>query len=176
MSLKNVWNSVGWLGKWSQSIRNKINDIQNNITTPITIRYVPTYIYEYVNFDSSRVNDVYLYIQLRNISGSTINLTDYQLWFSFKNSDGNTLAKPSTSTAFSPETTIETEIPSGEIDGNATYDYVIRCENITSELTESQLADAKYWSIGFRQILESSGTTNIEQNNIIINFQVTIKA
>lgn len=175
MSLNNVWNSVGWLGKWSQTIRNKINDIQSNIATPITIKYVPTYIYEYVNFDSARVNDVYLYIQLRCISESPIVLTGYQLWFSFKNSDGNVLAKPSTSTAFSPETTIETEIASGEINSNTTYDYVIRCENITSELTESQLADAKYWSIGFRQILESSGTTNIDQNNMLIVFQVTIK-
>ena len=154
----------------------RINNIDENTKSNDIIQsYIPPYIYEYAYWNSYNVKSAYLYIKLKNISGGPLTLNPYQLWLNFKDEDGNILAKQNTSSAFDAETTTNIVSPNASISNNEEYEYLIKLTNIDKELIDNSLQNiAKYWSIGFRQDFENTGTTNVFQNNAILAYQITI--
>jgi len=171
VAINSINTSISTLNTEMDAVETTANASATQLS--VTGSYVPRYVYEYAKYSVSNVKSAVLNIKLKNISGGTITLSGYQLWLNFKNSSGNTLAKPSTSTAFDAESYTELSMPGANVNDGDEYSYIIKLNNIDSELVDNDLTDdAVYWAIGFRQI--APGTVNLYQNNAILNFSVTI--
>lgn len=137
---------------------------------------IPTYFGEYLYIDEVAVPNLVFTITLLNLYSSGLNFiglpTDdkYQLWIRYLDSNGNTLAKPNTSTGFLPESITVLNVPSGTYSYLQEYTYTFIINNLHFEKPNN----ASYWALYFRPVDNLHGTIFIEGYTGITNFHATI--
>lgn len=167
MSIQDAWTQINHNAKIASNTINK-NSIME--------RYVPTHLGEYAKFDSSKIRDVHLIMGIINTSGSSINITSYNLYFTFKEKDGTLITKPSTSPEFNPESIVELLPPYiGEFTNEGGATFMFKCNNILSEMTDEQKSKVAYWTINFTLVLSEIGAVDVEIHNMFSNFHVSIR-
>lgn len=145
------------------STEEKIQEHANDITR----LSAPVNIYDYVHLNKTGNGiSMTIFMECINTSGDDLSFSataadTFQSWFSFKDNEGNVLAKPGQNTAFDSETVQIVKSPAGETvaDGEK-FEYAVRFSNITYELTNDQLADAEFWALGFRLNINALGIRN----------------
>lgn len=129
----------------------------------------PVTIYDKYKYDGS-YDSLMMAVSAKNVSGGSISLSGYQVWINFYDVNGNTLAKPSTSTAFDPEAVSEIAVPGASVNDGDVVTWMLKLDNIEYEVTDTSRIAAM--SVGFRYT-DGGGTKNFGEDMMFTSVAFT---